>query len=183
MAKKEIKKSKKGAAKPASTLAAHAEAALRDYEQALALLHRRDYTGAIPRFQEVLKTYPEEKEMADRCRLYLKVCQRELSEKVVPLKRAEDYYYQGIMESNRQRYDDALRHLDQARKLDPQDPRVLYAMASTHALSGNRDAALDTLKEAIDANPQNRIAAQQDPDFDGLRDDDVFVEMVSPAGS
>ena len=110
MAKKEIRKSKRIASRPVSSLAAHAEQAVKDYEQALGLLHRRDYAGAAEAFEKVIKTYPEEKEMADRCRAYLRACEREQSDKVLPLKRAEDYYYQAIVESNRQRYDEALGH-------------------------------------------------------------------------
>ncbi|PYQ14363.1 MAG: hypothetical protein DMH00_01915 [Acidobacteria bacterium] len=181
MAKKEIRKSKRIASRPVSSLAAHAEQAVKDYEQALGLLHRRDYAGAAEAFEKVIKTYPEEKEMADRCRAYLRACEREQSDKVLPLKRAEDYYYQAIVESNRQRYDEALGHLDKALKMSPGDDRILYIMASTQALKGDREQALTMLQEAIQINPDNRIHAQQDPDFEPLRDDDAFIDLVSAA--
>jgi len=64
--------------------------------------------------------------------------------------------------------------------MDPKDDRVLYTMASTQALKGDREQALSALKEAIGMNAANRIHAQQDPDFDPLRDDDAFIDMVTP---
>ena len=179
MAKKEIKKSKKTVSRPTSTLAAHAEQAVKDYDHALGLLRRRDYSSAADAFEKVIKNYPEEKEMADRCRIYRSVCEREQSEKVLPLKKAEDYYFQVIVESNRQQYDEALKHLDKALKMSPRDDRFLYATAATQALKGERDQALTLLKEAIEANPENRIHAQNDPDFDPLSDDDAFIDLVS----
>jgi tetratricopeptide (TPR) repeat protein len=182
MAKKEIKKSsKKVASRPMSTLAAHAEQAVKEYEHALGLLHHKDYAAAADAFHQVIKNFPDEKEMADRCRAFIRACERESSDKSVSLKHSEDFYYQGILESNRQRYDEAIRHLDKALKMDPSNDRVLYVMASTQALKGEREAALRMLKEAITANPENRIHAQQDPDFEPLRDDDAFIDLVSAA--
>jgi tetratricopeptide (TPR) repeat protein len=90
----------------------------------------------------------------------------------------DDYYYQGVLESNRQQYDEALKHLDRAQKMSPKDDRVIYAIASTQSLKGDREQALAALKEAIELNVVNRIQAQQDPDFDPLRDDDAFIDMV-----
>jgi len=180
MAKKEIKKGKKTTTRPVSTLAAHAEQAVKDYDHALGLLRRKDYEGAADAFAKVIKAYPDEKEMADRCRIYLSVCEREQSDKVLPLKKAEDYYYQGIVESNRQKYDEALKHLDKALKMSPKDDRFLYAIAATQALKGEREQALNLLKEAIETNPENRVHAQSDPDFDLLSDDDAFIDLISP---
>ncbi len=179
MAKKEIKKSKK-AQKTAAALSVHAEQAIHEYQQALQLLRKQQYAEAAEGFKAILKSHPQEKEVGDRCRAYLRICERGPGDKVLPLKRVEDYYYQGILECNRQQYDEALKHLDRALKLNPKDDRVLYVLASTQALKGDREQALSALKEAIDLNALNRIHAQQDPDFEPLRDDDAFLDLVLP---
>lgn len=181
MAKKEMKKLKKVGQKTASTLAAHAEKATADYERALGLLHKRQYAEAGEQFEAILAAYPQEREIADRCRIYRDVCRRNATEKVHPLKRPEDYFYQGILESNRQHYDEALKHFDRALKLGPRDDRVVYIMASTLALKGEKDQALSSLKEAIELNSANRIHALQDPDFDLLREEGDFLDLVAPA--
>ena len=180
MAKKEIKKSKKAGQKTAAALSVHAEQALLEYDRALLLLRKREFADAADGFKAILKSHPQEKEIADRCRVYLRVCERDLGEKVMPLKRVEDYYYQAILECNRQRYDEALKHLDRALKMNPKDDRLLYVLASTQALKGDREQALSALKESIDLNATNRIHAQNDPDFDVLRDDDAFLDLVLP---
>jgi len=179
MAKKEIKKSKKAGQK-AAALSMHAEQALQEYEQALSLLRKQQLAEAAEGFKAILKNHPQEKEIADRCRVYLRICGRDAGEKVMPLKRVEDYYYQGVLECNRQRYDEALKHLDRALKMNPKDDRVLYVLAATQALKGEREQALSSLKEAIDLNATNRIHAQNDPDFETLREDDAFLDLVLP---
>jgi len=180
MAKKEIKKSKKAAQRTGPSLAVHTEQAVQDYERALSLLHKKQYSEAADRFQAVIADNPSEQEIADRCRVYVRICKRSMDEKIQPLKRLEDYYYQGIVESNRQQYDEALKHLDRALKLDPKNDRVVYLIASTLALKGERDQALVSLQEAIGLNPLNRTHAQQDPDFDLLREDEMFLALVAP---
>jgi hypothetical protein len=63
--------------------------------------------------------------------------------------------------------------------MSPNDERFLYATAATRSLMGEREGALTLLKEAIQANPENRIHAQNDPDFEALSDDDAFIDLVS----
>jgi tetratricopeptide (TPR) repeat protein len=181
MAKKEMKKLKKAGQKMASSLVAHAEQATADYESALGFLHKRQYSDAAKHFEAILAAYPQEREIADRCRIYIDVCRRNETEKVHPLKHQDDYFYQGILESNRQHYDEALKHLDRALKMGPKDDRVVYLVASTLALKGEKDQALTSLREAIELNSVNRIHAQQDPDFDLLREEGDFLDLVSPA--
>ncbi len=177
MAKKELKKSKKAGQKTAS-LAVHAEQAIQDYERALDLFQRKRLSEAADAFKAFLRDHPHEKEIGDRCRAYLRISERETESKDLPLKRADDYYYQAVVESNRQQYDEAIKHLDQALKLEPRDDRLHYALASTQSLRGDRDQALSALKAAIELNAVNRIHARQDPDFEPLRDDDAFIDMV-----
>src|SRR5262245_26372769 len=45
------------------------------YERGLEALQRHDYQDATDRFESVLRQYPEEKELHERVRLYLNICQ------------------------------------------------------------------------------------------------------------
>src|SRR5262245_53376352 len=47
------------------------------YERGLAALQRHDYAQAIDMLESVLRMYPEEKELHERVRLYLNICQRQ----------------------------------------------------------------------------------------------------------
>src|SRR5262245_29227971 len=46
------------------------------YERGLEALQRHDYGEAANLFESVLRQYPEEKELHERVRLYLNICQR-----------------------------------------------------------------------------------------------------------
>jgi hypothetical protein len=53
-------------------------------------------------------------------------------------------------------------------------------MASTRALKGERDLALKHLQEAIALNTQNRFYAMNDQDFESIRDEEPFENLVYP---
>ncbi|HXH05414.1 MAG TPA: hypothetical protein VNI83_02370, partial [Vicinamibacterales bacterium] len=49
------------------------------YERAIHALQSRRFDEAAAQFRELLGRFPEERELHDRARLYLRVCERELS--------------------------------------------------------------------------------------------------------
>src|SRR5689334_10807178 len=48
------------------------------YERAVGAMQRHDYRTALELLQSVLRQYPEEKELHERVRLYLNVCERQV---------------------------------------------------------------------------------------------------------
>src|SRR5262245_2818517 len=46
------------------------------YERAVETLQRHDYSRALELLQSILRKYPEERELQERVRLYLNVCER-----------------------------------------------------------------------------------------------------------
>jgi hypothetical protein len=53
-------------------------------------------------------------------------------------------------------------------------------LASTLALKGDRGEAVKHLREAIDLNATNRVYARNDPDFEPIRDDENFQNLIYP---
>ena len=47
------------------------------YERGVQALQRHDYDGAAGFFRTILDRYPDERELLERARLYLRVCERE----------------------------------------------------------------------------------------------------------
>ena len=47
------------------------------YERGLEALQRHDYQTAVGLLESVLRQYPEEKELHERVKLYLNICQRQ----------------------------------------------------------------------------------------------------------
>jgi len=73
----------------------------------------------------------------------------------------------------------ALEWLSRALAVEPGDPVVLYWAACTHARLGTRDEALSMLEKALTAGFGNREWIRSDPDFDGLRRDPRFKELLA----
>ena len=156
------------------------EAALRDYTAALELLRRGDFARARDGFAAVERGNPGEPELADRARMYATLCGRRLAPAAAPPSSAEDRYFQAIVRSNAGRPDEAVPLLDAALHEEPDSARYLYARASAHALLGRADAAVADLRRAITADPQLRYQASNDPDFERVRDDAAFIDVIEP---
>lgn len=181
MKKAPARKSTKGpaTAAPTNTWMIH-EKALKEFERGVGLLQKQSYSEALERFQTIVGGYPQEKELADRAHVYLKICKSMLDRKEPEPRRQEDLFYHGVIRANEADYDEAVRLLEKALQASPKDEKVHYVLASTLALKGDRREALDHLKEAIELNATNRIYARNDPDFEPLRDDENFQNLIHP---
>ena len=51
----------------------------------------------------------------------------------------------------------------------PDNPGLLYDLACADALDGDRDAAIDHLRRAVELQPEYAKAAQEEEDFDSIR--------------
>jgi hypothetical protein len=76
------------------------------------------------------------------------------------------------------RHDEARRALEDGLARNADEPRLLYDLACIESLAGHRDAALEHLRAAIARTPQLAERAQKDRDFDAVRDDTRFAEVV-----
>ena len=75
------------------------------------------------------------------------------------------------------RYDEAKALLLQGLQLHPGNTSLLYDLACVEALLGESDNALEHLREAA-TNPRLREHAKKDSDFESLRDDPRFSEVL-----
>ncbi len=144
------------------------------YEQALERLQHHDYAGAADRLQAVLTQYPEEKELHERVKLYLNICQRQATTVQSSPQTIEERLYASTLAINGGRYDEAISHLRLVRDEDPDNDHALYMLAVAHAQRGELTEAVAHVERAITINPENRALARTDPDLDPLRDDESF---------
>jgi non-specific serine/threonine protein kinase len=79
--------------------------------------------------------------------------------------------------------DEAIRHLETAVALRPNDGNTIYNAACTYGLLERRAEALDTFKKAVAAGYRNMDWAKRDSDLQLLRDDPEFIQLVSGAKS
>jgi tetratricopeptide (TPR) repeat protein len=156
-------------------------AALETFEKGVRALGKKDYERAGELFEELIDGFPDERDLLERARAYKAVCDRALAEaRRSPFKPRtfEEMLQYGVFLHNRGEYEEALRHLRQAVELHPKNEHALYCLAATAARAGDTPAALKALRSAIAAGPANRAQARSDPDFDPIRDDEGFVEIV-----
>jgi tetratricopeptide (TPR) repeat protein len=153
------------------------------YERGLEALQRRDFTDAATLLESVLRQYPEEKELHERVRLYLNVCQRQATPKQAAPQSREERLYAATLAINGGRYDQALANLRLVRDEDPDNDHALYMLAVAHAQRGEPAEAIAHLERAIALNPENRALARSDPDLEPLRGNDAFRTALDTAAA
>ncbi len=151
------------------------------YERGLEALGRRDFAGAAARLNEVLTRFPDERELHERVRLYLKVCARELQPKAGAPRSLEEQVYAATIALNAGKDDEALRLLRAADR--DETGRVAYMLAAVHARRGARADALAELRRATEQDAENRSLARRDTDFEPLHEDEEFLQVTAPVAS
>jgi tetratricopeptide (TPR) repeat protein len=156
------------------------ERALKAYAGGIALIQKRDFSGASEVFASIITNFSDEREISDRARHYVSICQEKLHPKTPSPASVEDHFHLGVFYLNRADWEKALKEFEKALAKDPKSDMVHYGIASAHALSGDKGRAVGALQESIRLNEKNRIYAQNDPDFDRIRDEHEFIQLVEP---
>jgi tetratricopeptide (TPR) repeat protein len=154
--------------------------AVEEFAAAFELLHKGDYEQALARFREIEAANSDEPSLIDRSRTYARICERRLAPRPADPQTLEELYFQAVLSSNEGKYDEALALFEKALKEHPDSSKVLYARASTWALKGNSEAAVGDLRRAIAADPQVRFQAANDPDFEPIREEPAFIDIIEP---
>lgn len=155
--------------------------AVQAYEAGIKLMHNEEFEKAIKCFNNLIGDHPEEPEIQERAKVHVHACEKKIHEKArTVLRSADDHYNVGIADLNRRELGSAIQHLHHALKLTPKADHVLYALAAANALQGNRDQALQHMKQAIHHRPENRFLAARDSDFESLNEDPDFKQLVTP---
>src|SRR5262245_29110427 len=149
------------------------------FEKAMRALGKRDYERAKEHLEALISAHAEERDVAERARLYLGVCRRALEKRpAFKPKTFDELLNYGVFLHNRGEFDEALKILGQAADQQPKNEHVLYCIAASAALSGDVTSALRSLRAAIAANPASRAQARADADFDPIRENEEFVEIL-----
>jgi tetratricopeptide (TPR) repeat protein len=145
------------------------------------LLQRKAYSAAAQSFQSLVDTFPAERALLDRARVYLELCRRE-SARPHPAEAASLEERLTLATAAFNDGDDARARslLEGVLRQSPQQDLALYLLAAMAARRGDRDEALGHLARAVDASPDAAAQARLDPDFDDLHDDERFAALTSP---
>jgi tetratricopeptide (TPR) repeat protein len=151
------------------------------YERGVQALQRHDYATGADLFRTVIEKYPEERELLERARLYLRVCERETQRQAPPPQTAGEFVYAATVALNAGDHSGALSHLQRAISADAENDHAHYIMAAALSLRGRTEEALQHLQRSIALNPENRSQARQDPDLDNIRHHQGFRSALETA--
>jgi serine/threonine protein kinase/Flp pilus assembly protein TadD len=132
-----------------------------------------DYNVYIP-FTNALERLGRTEEVKKYREMEMLILERQLE--LVP----EDVRARSLLAAdyaNMERPDDAVRHLEMAVALRPNDSNVLYNAACTYGVLGKKAEALEVLRRALEAGYANVDWPKQDPDLAILRDDPEFLKL------
>lgn len=149
------------------------------YERGLHAVQAHDYNRAADLLRSVLTRYPEEKELHERVRLYLNICERQIAPRQTATPRnVEERLYAATLALNGGEYAQVLSHIESLLRDEPDNDHAHYVRAVAFTLSGDLSQALASLVRAIELNPENRALAKQDPDLNALRNERGFRQTI-----
>jgi len=162
--------------RPKPRITPEQEKAYRELEHAVSLLYKEEYDRARSELKGMLEKYAQEREMLDRLRMYINVC--EARSHRTPRGEGPDLYLQALVQYNEGEYEEALKILEKAARGDPGDARVTYLTACARLAHGEREEGLGLLREAIRMDTANRYRALNDPDLEEIRTAEDFLDAV-----
>jgi tetratricopeptide (TPR) repeat protein len=154
------------------------EQALQHYQSAVQLMQEGKYEKARAAFEKLLTTAPPE--LLERTKIYLAACERNAKQSTLSFATPGEQYDYAISLLNTGDYEDARDHLEGILKKYPSADYAHYGLAVLDSITGQAEECLEHLITAIELNPQNRIQARSDSDFQDMADDPRFTELLYP---
>jgi tetratricopeptide (TPR) repeat protein len=153
--------------------------AVKLYGKGLEALQQRNFTGASSALLAVIDEHSEERELHERARIYLKICERELAPVAAEPHTLEELVLAGTMALNEHESEKAQGYLEQAVRENSSADGAYYMLAVLFAQQGNAEQALTHLGRAIELDPENRLVALQEADFEIFKDEIEFQTLVA----
>lgn len=160
------------------------DADVAEFAAAVDLFAAGRYQDARVRFEALAdRASAEEPILSGRARSYAVVAARRSSEPPAAATEPDALFYRGVHAANAGNLDAAWALLDKALQLAPQDGSIHYARASVRALQGDGESAASELRKAVAIDPKFRFQACSDPDFDRVRDEAAFIDVIEPTSA
>jgi len=172
------KKTPPVAAKPGSHSSTATGPVLQQFQAAVQLVQQGKYDKAIAAFEKVLPAAPLE--IVERCKMYMHTCQRQLHNQGLAFLTSGERYDYAISQINAGDFEEAANQLKGILADDPNADFAFYGLALLYSITGKTQDCLDSLAQAIELNPKNRLQARSDNDFQSMVDDPRFTELLYP---
>ncbi|HUS18061.1 MAG TPA: hypothetical protein VMZ25_00250 [Terriglobales bacterium] len=152
--------------------------AVQNYETGLKAMQTHKFDKAKLALLKVLEG--PSKELADRARVHLNICNQQLGRSANTFKTPEEHYDFAVSLMNSGDYEGTRTHLEKLLKQYPKADYAAYGMAVLDSLTNRVEDCLRNLQHAIKLNPSNRFQARNDSDFSQMSDDPRFTELLYP---
>jgi tetratricopeptide (TPR) repeat protein len=156
----------------------HAGPFFAQYQGALQQMQQARFEKALVAFEKLLPTAPTD--AAERCRMYIKACQRQLASRNLSFDSPEEQYDYAVSLLNTDYYEEAREQFIAILKGHPGASYASYGLAVLDAITGQTEECLDHLARAISGNHRYRLQARTDTDFQSMVDDPRFTELLYP---
>jgi predicted Zn-dependent protease len=153
------------------------ERAVALFERGFQALQERQFGRAAGLLTSVVNEFADEKELQERARVFLAVCERKAGTLAAQPRSFEERLNAAVVAINRGAFGDGLALLHQLEGEAPDNDHVQYLLSVSCAWVGNLSPALAHLHRAIELAPENRFRAAQDPDLEPLRQDQGFAAI------
>jgi tetratricopeptide (TPR) repeat protein len=148
------------------------------YEQAVRTVQQRNFPRAAELLGQLVGAYSHEKELVERARLYLNLCERHIQPPDAEPQSVGERLYAATLALNAADPERAIGYLERVLHDEAANDRALYLLAAAHAARGDAELAVGYLRRAIATNPENRALARTDPDLDSLRSDEAVAALL-----
>jgi len=172
----------KAAAPPAGVPDASEQSRL--FEEGVRLFLGQQFLEARARFEAAARGPVTE--VAHAARQRVRMCEQRLLQQEPSLHTAEDRYNYAVVLLNQRRWEEAEAHLTKALEENPKGDHLYYALALCRCWRGDMVGAFQCMRRAIEIQPNNRIAARNDPDFAPFVNQPPLADLLradrNPAG-
>lgn len=141
-------------------------------------LQQRNFARAAELLGRIVTSYPQEKELGERARLYVALCQRQIQPPSDEPQSVNERLYAATLALNAAEVDRAIGYLERVLEDDAVNDQALYMLATAYAARGATDLAIGYLQRAIATNPENRALARTDPDLAAIRSDETVTALL-----
>jgi len=155
----------------------------KEFEKGLQALHKKDHSAALESFEKFIASHPEHPAAVERARVYRNVALRAQQRKAHHPGPVGEQLLHGVMLANRGEHQTAIAQLEKALKADSKSDLGHFLLASVAAEQGDASTAIEHLRAAIQLNPLNRVYAHNLEEFEPIRDQSAFQELLGEAGA
>ena len=172
------KKTPPPAARPGSHSSTATGPVFTQYQAAVQLVQQGKYERAITAFEKVLPAAPPE--IVERCKMYISTCRNQIDKQGLAFLTSGERYDYAVSLINTSDFEEAANQLKGILADDPSADFAFYGLALLYSITGKTQDCLDSLTQAIELNPKNRLQARSDNDFQSMVDDPRFTELLYP---